>query len=180
MRHRFDQLGAREVVALYLWAASCAMRCSYTDMEDSYATMFIDKEEYHAVLSGLVGDPPTCFDDSGRPRYAEVVKGLRHRFRETFRPDSEALTELGRELLSFLELSGNLEAFGSMAVTGDDVVVGVALPYGSLETCFASYMAAAKNRRITLEESHNAVRELVEARILVKCSAAGYDRYFSP
>lgn len=175
-----DQLDARGVVALYLWAASCAMRCNYADMEDSYAAMFADKEEYYAVLSRLIGDPPACFDDSGRPRYAEVVKGLRHRFREAFRPDSEALTELGRELLSFLELSGNLEAFGSIAVRGGDVAVGVALPYGSLEACFANYMAAAKNRRITPEESHNAIRELVEARLVIRCSAAGYDRYFFP
>ncbi|MEM4763316.1 MAG: hypothetical protein QW598_00260 [Pyrobaculum sp.] len=88
------------------------------------------------------------------------------------------LSRIAKALLEYLAGSGLLDKFAEKRVVKGGLVLGYSLPYGFLEVCFTHHMKALGSD-VTQEEAYEAIKELIKARIIVRCSSAGQDRYYA-
>jgi hypothetical protein len=175
-------LSAEEKGALYLWAVSCGLGCSFTEMEDIY-TEWYGESRYMEILGrlgkelgGLFCNRPVRHGDG-----SELISSLLLSIESELHTAESNLSSVARGLLEYLIRSGLFEKFAQRRVVelpeGTGVEIGYALPYTSLEHCFMYHHRALGNE-LSIEDAHAAVRELVRARLMIRCSSAGQDRYY--
>jgi len=175
-----DGLSEEERWGIYLWAVSCCMGCNPAEMEDVYNLWY--GSSYMEILGKLGREVGGAYCDSTVDHDGEAMNLpsliLSHIEKSLNGRRDVTLSRTAENLLKYLMGSGLLDKFSEKRRTIRGIMIGYSLPYSFLELCFTHHSRALGNN-ITQEEAHEAIRELVKARVIIKCSSAGQDRYYA-